>query len=125
MKPVSRKLTALMVIFSMAFSSIGCTTMKPILLTKPGDVTKQIKAGDTIQYRTAFGETETLKVTSVSAEVLKGTYKGQVKEVKIADVKFIGKREIDTVGTSLIAGVVLLVLSAVVGGSVDTGPKGL
>ena len=111
MKPVFRKLTALVVIFSMAFSSIGCTTMKPILLIKPGDVTKQIKAGDTIQYRTAFGKTEELKVTAVSSEVISGTNSGQARQVRIADVESISKKQISAGKTSLLV-LVALVLAA-------------
>ena len=120
MKPVYRRLTALMVVFSMAFSSFGCTTMKPIPLTEPGDAVKQIKAGDKIQYRTALGRPETLKVTSVGDKVLRGTSEGQVKEVKVADVKSIEKREINFVGALLASlGLFVLVFGTMVATNAD------
>ena len=76
-----KKWASLTVIFSMAFSNISCTTMKPIdSITEPDQIVRQIKAGDVIRYQTGTGKIERLIVTSVNGETIQGISHRQDKK---------------------------------------------
>jgi len=129
MKADFRKLTALIVIVSMASSSMACMAMKPIAVDEPGEITTYIKAGDTLQYRTRSGEVETLRVTAVNGEMLQGVSDGQQRTIVIADMESIGKEGsgiLRTPGLSLGFPLFLLLLpaSSYSGGGIGPGMPG-
>ena len=117
-----RKVIVLIVILSICFSNFACMTMKPIPLTEPGNVRNEIKLGDTIQYQTTFGKTEKLKITSVGDGILKGTSNGQVREVMIADMQSIERKEVSAVTTTLVAlGTILLPIAIIAATELSRG----
>lgn len=114
-----RNFTALIVILSMAFSNLACTTMKSIPWTESTHIASQIKPGDKIKYRTVDGEISQLKVTSVNDEMIKGTNRGLDKTVMIADLTSIEKIEINAGKTTLlvlgiVAGVAIVLAIAAI-----------
>ena len=122
-----RRLVVLIVILSMTLSSISCTTMKPIPLTGDSSIAARVKAGDRIQYHTAFGKTEELKVTSVDGEMIKGTNNGQERVVLVADVRSIEKRRFSILKTSglvlgIVLGLVALAAATIEGDDCGAGP---
>lgn len=120
-----KKIISLGVIFSMTFSSIACTTMKPISLTDPANFA-QIKAGDVIHYQTVSGQTEQLKITSVNDEMIRGTSQGQEKSIMVTDIRYIEKKEISAGKTSLLVlGILgfLGIIAAVISNNVDFRPS--
>lgn len=104
-----RRMTVLIVILSMCFSNIACTTMKPISMTAAASVAAQIKAGDKIEYRKASGATGELRVVSVDDEMIQGKSRGQHKTVMIADIESIKKQKVDQSKTAMLVLAVLVV----------------
>jgi len=113
-----RKAQAIAAIFTIVFSSISCTTMKPVSWTEPAHIASQIEAGDKIEYRTSDGNIGKLKITSVNSEMIQGISQGKDKTVLIADIISLEKKEIDALKTTglilgITAGIVIFIIAAV------------
>jgi hypothetical protein len=96
---------------SIAFIVTGCTTLRPMQLSRSEDseriiIGNSIHSGDKVQITTSDGKEYTFKVTSVEDDFIKG------KDVKIPvkDITAIEKRKFSRLKTTFLIGGIVYTL---------------
>ncbi len=111
---------------------IGCTTMKPLDVTRPASIGASVEVGDRVWIRTRAGQSLDLKVTAKSHDALTGRDAAgkhwkvpfdQIDEISAQKISGWKTAAASTLGVALVAAILLMVSVVAVSRAIEDSSR--
>jgi hypothetical protein len=109
------RLTQRMVVAACVFSSVACTSFQPLSEQGQAEASRaqrqaqRVVVGDVLRIKPKHAPAFDLVVTAITADAIAGTEDGKLRQVQIAEVESLERKQFDGLRTVLLVGGLALI----------------